>query len=158
MPVGQVVAIYTERNYQQFADEWETLWYMPYWEIQGRAEAMEDRIAKARLGSGSADREIIPMVSLLLPAMEAARDAQVRLEREIASLRVIEAVRMYAAGNRGELPPSLEKITQVPVPINPATGKDYVYYVRGGTAILELPASDGIGGGNRRYEIKVAKQ
>jgi hypothetical protein len=158
MPVGQVMAIYTERNYQKFADEWETLWYMPYWELQGRTEAMEDRIAKARLGSGGADREVIPMVSLLLPAMEAARNAQVRLEREIASLRVIEAMRIYAAANSGQLPRSLDNITQVPVPINPATGKDFVYYVRGATAILELPASDGIGGGNRRYEIQIAKQ
>jgi hypothetical protein len=156
MPVGQVMAIYTERNYQSFADEWETLWYMPYWESRRYVERMEERVAGARMGSGGRDREIIPLVSLLLPAMQAARNAQMRLEREIASLRVIEALRMYAAAHDGKFPQSLDDVTQVPVPVNPATGNDFVYHLENGAAILELPSSDGLPGGNRRYEIRVA--
>ena len=137
MPVAQVIAIYTERNYQVFADEWEASWYMSFWETIGYEKKLAEHIAEARVGSGGEDREIIPMVSLLLPAMQAARQAQVRLEREIASLRVIEALRMYAAENNGKLPQSLDDIWQVPVPINPATGKEFLYHVDGETAILE---------------------
>lgn len=156
MSVGQVMAIYTERNYQQFADEWETLWYMPFWEARRRSGKLMNHIAASRVGSGGEDREVIPLVSLLLPAMQAARNAQMRLEREIAALRVIEALRMYAADNGGKFPPSLEDVTQVPVPMNPATGKDFIYHVHDSTAILELPPSDGIPSGNRRYEIRIA--
>jgi hypothetical protein len=157
MSVAQVMAIYTEQNYQMFADQWEALWYMPFWEARRRENDLENHIAAARVGTGGDDREVIPIVSLLLPAMQAARQAQVRLEREIASLRVIEALRMYAAENDGALPRSLDDVRQVPVPMNPTTGKAFLYQVDGETAILELPASDGLHGGNRRYEIQVAK-
>jgi hypothetical protein len=157
MSVAQVMAIYTERNYQRFADQWEALWYMPFWEARRRDRELVEQVAAARVGSGGHDREVIPIVSLLLPALEAARNAQLRLEREIASLRVIEALRMYAAENNGALPPSLDDIRQVPVPMNPATGKAFLYQVNGDTAILELPASDGLHGGNRRYEIQITK-
>jgi hypothetical protein len=157
MPVGQVMAIYTERNYQMFADEWEASWYMPFWEARRRENDLEKHIAAARIGSGGEEREVIPIVSLLLPAMQAARQAQVRSEREIASLRVIEALRMYAADHAGKLPLSLDDIRHVPVPTNPATGKAFVYHIEGDTAVLELPASDGIHGSNRRYEIQISK-
>jgi hypothetical protein len=157
MSVGQVMAIYTERNYQRFADEWESLWYMPFWETRRYQRAMEDHVDDAKLTGGSSEREVIPLVSLLLPAMQAARNAQVRLEREIASLRVIEALRMYAAEHDGKWPLALADITQVPVPINPASGKEFVYHVEGKTAILELPASDGVHGNNRRFEMQIVK-
>jgi hypothetical protein len=64
---------------------------------------------------------------------------------------------MYAASHEGKLPPALDDIKQVPVPLNPATGKEFLYHLEGVKAILELPASDGISGGNRRFEIQIAK-
>jgi hypothetical protein len=158
MSVGQVMAIYTERNYQSFADEWESLWYLPYWETRRYENVMEDRVARSRVFAGGPDREVIPLVSLLLPAMQAARSAQVRLEREAASLRTIEALRMYAANHDGKLPASLADVKEVYVPNNPATGKPFEYRLEAGTAILDLPASDGIIGDNRRFEIQIVKE
>lgn len=157
MAAGQVLAIYTERNYQRFADDFEKVWYMPFWESQNRSEEVEDTLTNSRLMSGAADREIIPMVSLLLPAIQAARAAQARLDRDIAALRIIEALRMYAAGNDGKLPSKLDDIKQVPIPLNPATGKPFVYRLEGETAILDLPLSDGIRNYGRKYEIQIAK-
>jgi hypothetical protein len=158
MAVGQVLAIYTERNYHRFADDFEKVWYMPFWESRERAEEVEAQLDKSRLTSGAADREILPLVSLLLPALHAARSAQVRLDREIAALRVIEALRMYAAANDGKLPPALNNIKQVPVPLNPATGKPFLYRLEGDTAILELPESEGTPGYGRRFEIRIAEK
>jgi hypothetical protein len=158
MAVGQVMAIYTERNYQQFANDFEKLWYVPFWEMRSRYEAIERRLAKATALSGGEDREVLPIVSQLLPAVHWARTAQVRLERDIAALRVIEALRMYAASHAGGLPKSLDEVTEVPVPLNPATGKPFVYRLDGRTAILELPKSDGFPGYNRRYEIQIVEQ
>ena len=156
MAVGQVMAIYTERNYRHFADAYETLWYMPFWEMQKRGSPVNDELSDAGMLSGNENRELMPMVSILLPAMQAARAAQMRLERDVAALRVIEALRMYAAAHNGRLPVSLDEIDQVPVPMNPATGKPFEYRVDGTTAILELPASDGIRGYGRRFEIQIA--
>ena len=30
MSVGQVIAIYSERNYRRFAEDWEKLWLVPF--------------------------------------------------------------------------------------------------------------------------------
>lgn len=157
MAVGQVMAIYTERHYQRLADDFEKLWYMPYQESRARNEEIEREVSGANVFSGAANRELVPMVSLMMPAMQAARSADVRLQRELASLRVIEALRMYAASHDGKLPSSLDDIKQVPVPLNPATGKEFLYHLDGVKAILELPVSDGILGNNRRFEIQIAK-
>jgi hypothetical protein len=71
-------------------------------------------------------------------------------------LRVIEALRMYAADHDGALPAKLADIEEVPVPTNPATGKPFVYRLDGAKAILELPPSDQVNGSNCRYEIQIA--
>jgi hypothetical protein len=155
MSVGQVMAVYSERNYQRFADDFEKLWYMPFSEMRAKGGAVEDALRHARLFGPSPDREVLPIVSMLLPAMQAARTAQLRLERDIAALQIIEALRIYAAAHDGKLPESLDAVTQVPIPLNPATGKPFAYRLEGNTAILELPKSDGIPGYNRRYEIQV---
>jgi hypothetical protein len=63
---------------------------------------------------------------------------------------------MYAAGHDGRLPARLEEIEQVPVPDNPATEKPFAYRLDGATAVLELPATDGLTSGNCRYEIQIS--
>jgi hypothetical protein len=157
MSVGQVMAIYTERNYQSLANEYEKLWYVPFWEMRARKKAIEKRVAESRPVDGGGDREVLPIAQLLLPATDACRTAQVRLEREIAALRVIEALRMYAASHAGGLPKSLDEITEVPVPLNPATGKSFEYFLDGRSAILDLPESDGVPNATIRYEISIAR-
>jgi hypothetical protein len=156
MAVGQVLAIYTERVYRRFADENEKLWYLPFADMKTASAAMGDELRDAMFMGSAEDRELLPFVSLLMPAMDAARAAQVRLEREVAALRVIEALRMYAAAHDGSPPRTLDEITAVPVPSNPATSKPFDYHLDGKTAVLTLPPSDRVSGGNRRYEIQIA--
>jgi hypothetical protein len=158
MPVGQVIAIYTERTYRLFADDWEDLWRVPYAQSREMGDQLERKIAAARPFSGTDDRELVPLVNLLFPALQATREAQVRLDREVASLRLIEALRMYAAAHDGKLPQHLDDIREVPVPNNPATGKPFVYRLENATAILELPASDHIPSGILRFEIQIASK
>ena len=156
MAVGQVLAIYTERVYQRFTDDYEKLWYVPFADMKKAANSTEKNLREASfLGSGE-DRELLPIVSLLMPGMQAARGAQVRLERQVAALRVIEALRMYAADHEGRLPKTLDEITAVPLPDNPATSKPFEYRLDGKTAVLSLPPSDGLSGGNCRFEIQIA--
>lgn len=156
MSVGQVMAIYTSRNYQQFADEWEKLWFVPFANSQQFNEMVEDRLRDAHPLGGGKSREVFPIVSILMPAVYSTRNAQIRMERDIAALRVIEALRMYAAAHEGKLPSKLDAIDKVPVPLNPATSKPFSYRLDGATAILELPESDGVASNNCRYEIEIA--
>jgi hypothetical protein len=157
MAVGQVMATYTERSYKRLANEWEKLWYVPFSDVGKYERAVTTHLREVGPFGGRVEREVLPIVSLLFPATQASRYAQIRLDRDIAAMRVIEALRMYAAQNAGLLPRSLNEIHQVPVPKNPATGQAFVYRLEGATGILELPTSDGIPGYNRRFEIQIAE-
>jgi hypothetical protein len=158
MAVGQVIAVYTERLYRQFADDWENLWHVPFAQSKELTSRLDQKVQAAKPFGGGEDREILPMVTLLLPALQAGREAQMRLHREVASLQVIEALRLYAAAHEGQLPDRLDQIKEVPVPNNPATGEPFSYRLEGATAILDLPPSDRIGSGNCRYEIQIASK
>ena len=75
----------------------------------------------------AAEREIIPFASLLLPASTAAKEAETRLQWVMAGLRILEAMRLYAADHGGRWPDRLSDITEVPVPVNPYDGKPFLY-------------------------------
>jgi len=62
--------------------------------------------------------------------------APARCDRDIALLRLTEALRMYAAGHKGKLPQSLDEIKEVPIPTNPVTGKPFPYEVHGDRATI----------------------
>jgi hypothetical protein len=153
MPVTQVVAIQTIRTFNELRDDTFKWFFVPYWQAQAGAAAAENRLR------GEAGRkELIPLASLLLPAISRAALAPVRLERHFAELRVIEAVRMYAAAHNGQLPEHLDAITEVPIPLNPVTGKPFDYKVSGGKAVLEVPPPPGDNARNgARYELTIEK-
>ena len=151
MPVAQVVLIYTVQTYNEFRDRIFKSFALPYWEaLPGMKEADQYLRDEGR------KREIIPIASLLLPAVGAAKAAEARTERDIALLRVLEALRLYAAGHEGRLPSKLEDVTEVPIPNNPMTGKPFGYECHGDIAVLEalVPEMPDYG---KRYEIEVAK-
>jgi hypothetical protein len=67
---------------------------------------------------------------------------------------------LYVAAHQGKLPPTLEAITDVPVPLDPATGKPFVYQVNGDSATLRGPLPSGYNLPSPfaiRYELKLAK-
>jgi hypothetical protein len=68
-----------------------------------------------------------------------ARYALARVDRHIAMLRTIEALRDYAARHDGRPPQSLDQITDVPLPIDPFTGRPFVYHVDGQKVVIDAP-------------------
>lgn len=158
MAVGQVLTLYSARVSQTGADKYWQAFLAPYSATKFRdGSAAEEYAAASGMLSGGEDREVLPVVSLLSPATQSARSAEMRVTRELAALRVIEALRMHAARNDSRWPDTLDDVTCVPVPLNPATDKPFVYHRDGKTAVLELPDSDGAPGNSRRYEITIAK-
>jgi hypothetical protein len=76
-----------------------------------------------------------------------------KLDRQVAALSVVEAIRSYSAEHGGALPAKLDEITETPAPLNPATGKQFEYQLQDGGATLtdenaEMPM---------RYTIKIKK-
>lgn len=141
MPVGQVVAIHEARLYRYISQELTKWSYLPYHEVRSKLRRSQEKLKReGYLAPGMQSREIIPLASMLLPAVSAAHEAGVRLDSRIAVLRVVEAVRMHAANNDGKLPATLDDITLVPVPRNPRDNQPFAYRFDGERAVLDLPA------------------
>ena len=62
-----------------------------------------------------------------------------KIQRRIDALRVVEAIRNYAATHAGELPATPDNIVETPIPDDPLTGKPFRYEVVEGAAELSAP-------------------
>ncbi len=139
MPTSQVIMLDTALTYEQARDDMFKWFNLPYWQSRDGFAAIEKQI-----NTELREREIIPLASLLLPAIGHVRTASVRSERQIALLRTIDKVlRLSAAEHDGKLPASLDDITATPVPIDPVSGKAFEYKLNGGTAQLVAPPPAG---------------
>lgn len=156
MSVGEVLSKYSAAVYRRLCDKQWQAYLTPYAQHLQRSSEAEEYLNENRVLSDGVDREVIAISSTWLPALQAARSAEVRCARDVAALRVIEALRMHAARNNGKWPRSLDEVTCVPIPLNPATDKPFLYHRDGRTAVLELPDWEGFPGFSRRYEITIA--
>jgi hypothetical protein len=159
MPPAQVVMLDVLVRFRNLRDEHFVWFNAPYPEaIQGLRKA-EERVQELRRQSPPFDYLQI-MVTLLLPAVNKVYGAQVRTERRIASLRTVEAVRLHAAKNGGQLPAKLADVTAVPVPADPVIGEPFEYVVEGNTFTINVPPPPGSRpeqGNHWKYVVTVAK-
>jgi hypothetical protein len=152
LPDVQAVALYLlERYREDRADvlHWDAL---PVW--QGQEGLLR---LNQRLREDAAHHRGDVLGEVLLPWAAKVNQARGRLEEFVAALRCVEAVRLDAAAHDGKLPASLGDVTEVPLPVNPFTGKgfDGEYKVSGDTAVFDMPPPPGMPGGlGRRYEIR----
>ena len=94
MSDDQVVALYLVEAYRSLRDDHFKAVYLPSREALPQVAAAEQRLKAVKHGPLSLFAGIDPT---LRPAMM----AELQLDRRIAVLRVIEAVRLYAAANDG---------------------------------------------------------
>jgi hypothetical protein len=134
MPVAQVVLLYTVKLYDELSDNQFKWFYLPFAEAGAGIRRADRELRQALLKQ----REIIPFAAVLLPASMAAKQAETRLEWSVAGLRVMEAMRLYAASHHGCWPERLGDITEVPVPVNPYDGKPFVYKRHGDKVLLTV--------------------
>jgi hypothetical protein len=117
----QVILVDEKRDYEIERDERVKLLAVPLWQIDSLARSQDH----------GPDRE--GLFADLLPHTITLRRSQGRLEQQIALLRHVEALRLFAAGHDGKLPTRLSEIS-VPLPFDPVSGKPFVYEVDGVTA------------------------
>ena len=153
MPVSQAILTAEVETFDRQSDNLHKWFYVTGPEsLTGLAEAEKS------LGDfAKSKQEIIPLASILLPALAKAKSTEVRLEREIAALRCVEAIRLYTAEHNRKVPDRLSDIHDVPVPNDPSTGKPFVYSGQGNDAILTSPALPGRPASEcLRWEIEMA--
>jgi hypothetical protein len=130
MPPAQVLVLHLVGFTREYRDDYFKAMYLPYPQARPVAAAAE-ALFKAAPGT-----EAKRFGELLFPAMLKVLTAQVRMERKIAALRVIEALRLHAAAHGGQLPDNLGDVTIVPIPSDPGTGQPFEYKRDGATAML----------------------
>jgi hypothetical protein len=119
----QILLLEARLDYEIRRDEAMKLLTLSPWQMEVPSESEPAKPA----GSG--------LLADLLPPVLEHRLAQARLEQEIAVLRHVEALRMFAAGHAGNLPARLEDIS-LALPVDPFTGKPFQYELEKGTARL----------------------
>jgi hypothetical protein len=133
MSEDQIVARYLVAGHRSLRDELFKAAYLPGREALPQLTRGEERLIAA-YNSGP-----LAFFAAILPALRPVLLAELRQDRRVAVLRVIESLRLYAASHDGALPESLSQIKEVPVPEDPASGKPFEYRLNGNSADLSGP-------------------
>jgi hypothetical protein len=132
-PPTQVILLDEKRDYEVKRDERMKLLSVPLWQID------------LPTGGNEPERDENGLFADFLPRIIKLRRTQGKLQQQIACLRLVEAIRLYAACHDGKPPSSLAEIA-VPLPDDPVTGKPFVYTVDGPTADIR--------GRSLEYDVK----
>jgi hypothetical protein len=139
MPTFQVVLIHSMRQFYRTRDELFRWCSFPYWQGREAMHQVDSRFGQMR----ERMEEGFPLGSAFLPAVQKVYFARALMERRIAAVRCIEAIRLYAASHEGKLPEKLSDMTEVPIPVDPVTGKQFEYQSARDKATLYGPPPDG---------------
>jgi hypothetical protein len=152
MPPARVLLVWIVCDSREIYDDLFKATYLPYAQARGVSDDAEKRLKSAP------DTEAKRLGGALVPTVFRMMVAQTRLDRKIAALRVIEALRLYAAANNGKLPTRLDQITEVPAPDDPGTGKPFEYTSDGVTATVigRLPG-ERLANAGIRYKLTIRK-
>jgi hypothetical protein len=155
MPALQVVLIDTVWGFDRFQDDVYKWTGLPY---RQSSQAIDLELKRTYVDLKQT-KPLLALFTAVLPALNSARLAAVRVDRQLDALQCIEAIRLYAAAHDGTLPTSLEAIAEAPTPLDPATGKPFDYKIDGATAILSAPLPPGAPNHPSymlRYELKLS--
>jgi len=147
---GQLVLEYFLTRMENSRDEVTKWLFIPVAQSQSHLE----ELAQRNIQSGGM---LLDFTRLILPAYASVNLAPARLERRLAALRCVEAIRMSAAGTEPKLPMSLGDIRVVPAPLDPGTNGPFGYEVKDGKATLTAgPLGNASDARNRvNYEIRL---
>ena len=149
LPKSQVVLLYYLNEYERVRDDILKALTVPPW--QGKP-LMEDATQPYQAAGETGN----PFLALLLNVVTKTYSAHVRVGHQIAGFRAAEALRLYAAAHDGKPPAKWADITDVPLPIDPLTGKGFnnLYEVKDGMGVLLfVPFPQNIPTLGRRFEL-----
>ncbi len=137
LPVLQLVLMYLLTQHELRSDEFTSVQNLPYWQARPFLKKWRDRRELPNPGMfGSFLWTMLPSDHIF--------GMGPRMEREFTLLRHVEALRLYAALHQGRWPDSLDDLRELPLPVDPFTGKGFTYRHENKTAILEAFAPPGM--------------
>jgi hypothetical protein len=153
MPPAQVLLLYVMGTFHEDRDDFYRAAYLPYPQCFPLLEAAHNRLRDAP----SSEAHVLSRI--FLPALNKVISRQALVERTFAALRIIEALRMYAAAHDGKLPEKLNDVTEVPLPDDPGTGRPFEYSREGETVTLvsQVPG-DPLPSNGLRYRVTIRKK
>jgi hypothetical protein len=159
MPQVVVVSEFLAARFAQRRDEVLKWMFVPYWQGHGKVEEVTKRLGELKKERGIDSN----LFGLLMPGILKTYEAWGRMDLQLAGLRCAEAIRLYAATHGGKAPSRLVEISELPLPLDPLTGKSMEgWYKReaDGAGVLEVPPpapfkTPLLG---RRYEIRPGKE
>ena len=143
----QVILMYFGGNYRDLYDEIYKAAYLPFPQAEEFYRRGHERLYVVKQGP-------LDLFARLIANIEAGHRSEVMLDRKVAALRVVEALRLHA-DDAGELPKSLDEVKVVPIPGDPYSGKPFDYSLKGDTATVEGSNSKGAFG--LTYQITLRK-
>lgn len=157
LPAAQVQAMsdaeievrHTVALYHEMSDSWQKWFLLPYPDSLSRLPALIES-----LRDDVKRRELYPLSSMLLVELANVLRAQARVDRQVARLQTIEALRMHAAAT-GTLPVRLDEITIVPVPLDPVTGKAFLYSRDKDVAVLDVTDQAGMADDASPWPVRI---
>jgi hypothetical protein len=152
MPPAQVLMFHIVGVYGEFRDDVFKGTYLPAEQAFAVLQAADARLKAAP------DTEATRLPRVFMPAVAKVMVATNRLDRRIAALRAIEAIRLHAAAHDGRLPDQLADVSVVPVPLDPGTGRPFEYRLDHETATLTAPpVPAGIPKTGLRYRLSMKR-
>src|SRR4029079_1567622 len=146
--IHQAALVYTLKVSRELFDDAVKYYPLPYPEaVEGMNAAFERGESRRPAG------EIVPLAKNIKDVLQSVRAATVRGDRRIATLRILEALRIYGASHNGSLPEKLSDIQEAPIPLDPVTAKPFEYVREGDKARLHGPTLHGT---PENYEITMA--
>jgi hypothetical protein len=145
----QVILIDEKLQFIVGRDESRKALTLPYWQAASILSAVAPR-------KPSKDS---PFRWLEMMGYTKVKLTQARLDQRIGLLRCVEALRIYAAEHDGKLPARLADV-KLPLPVDPVTGKPFIYKLDGATASVRGTPPAGqekVAVYNVRYEVTIAK-
>jgi thiol-disulfide isomerase/thioredoxin len=130
MSDNQAVVLFIAGWYRQRWDDLFKATYLPYPEARPFYDAAIARRRSEDTG------QPLSLLSALAPAVPRIHEHGAEVDRRVAALRAVEAVRLHAAAHGGQIPASLATVVIVPVPPDPMTGKPFQFDSDGRTANL----------------------
>ncbi len=149
MPVTEVLERYLIRSYEEDTDELKKWAGLP----DAQAAAGMSAAAKDFDNRAATPLGVNPIAKVFIPSFGHAFVIASRTDRQIAMLRIVEAIRAHAA-EKGALPEKLDDLA-LPVPKDSLRDAAFNYSVKDGTATLVAPSETA--NYALRYEITLKK-
>ena len=136
MSVPQAVLLCTMQTYDELHERAIALALLPYSKAGRKLQQLEKQLTDPSISN---DGMLCPVKKSLASISYPSATRMACTDRKIASLAIIEAIRIYAASHDGRLPKKLADITEVPIPNDPTRDEPFSYHREGDAAILESP-------------------